>query len=478
MIWIWLTVALFLFIFQIASILVLEFRNPPKAMAWMFILFAVPIIGFVLYYFLAQDYKRRSGLRRRGTRLIEEVKQGLPEHIQQVRSPGDIRNPDFANQERLFRFLTRLGDNPITSRNETLVLSKGELAFAALLQEMEQATHHIHIQFYIYRDDVIGTQFQKIMVRKAKEGVKVRLMCDGLGSLHLGRKYIRELREAGVDVHFFLPALKAVKSKRLNYRNHRKMMVVDGTVGFIGGLNVGDDYLGLYEKTGYWRDTVLQIKGDAVYSLQTTFIGDWYMVSGESINASEMYPQHDCNQSEQVQIITSGPDQQGDAIQEISFGAFTVAKKRIWIATPYFIPDLATYTALKTAALSGIEVIVIIPYHSDNRLVKMATLSYAAELMKAGVKFYQYTKGFIHAKVIIVDHLIASLGTANLDMRSFYSNFEMTALLYGSATIERLYQDFEEDLQQSIYLDPEEFMNRSRRQRAGELIARMLSPLL
>ncbi|WP_410771825.1 cardiolipin synthase [Fontibacillus sp. BL9] len=475
---VWLVLILLAFIFQIATILVLEFRSPSKAVAWMFILFVVPLIGFILYYFVAQDYKKRRKLRRRGSRLFQEMKARLWQQSEIVDSIGSMHNGEFAGHERLFSLLTHLSESPITGCNETQVFNNGGAAFHAMLAEMDKAKDHIHIEFYIFRNDGIGTQFQEVMMRKAREGVKVRLICDGLGSYKLPRSFIRKLEEAGVEFFFFLPPLIATLDRRVNYRNHRKIIVIDGTVGFVGGLNVGDDYLGLYEKMGYWRDTHLQIKGDAVYFLQNTFLGDWRLASGQRINDPALFPEHDCQGAEQVQILTSGPDQHWNALQEMCFGAISVAKRRIWIASPYFIPDPSIYAGLKTAAVSGVEVKIIIPYHSDSRLVKLASLSYVEDLMQAGVEFYEYTKGFVHAKVLIVDDLLASVGTANMDMRSFFYNFEMTALLFDQEPISRLSKDFEQDLSDSRMIVLREFARRSRLQKGAELVARLLSPLL
>ncbi len=292
------------------------------------------------------------------------------------------------------------------------------------------------------------------------------------------RSFVKKLKDAGVEVHFFLPPLLATIDRRINYRNHRKIVVVDGNVGFVGGMNVGDDYLGQYPKVGYWRDTHLKIEGDAVYYLQNIFLNDWQLASGQEIIDKDLFPEHECSGLEQIQIISSGPDQEWDAIQEMCFGAISVADRRVWITTPYFIPDPAIYEALKTAAVSGVDVRIIIPWKSDSRMVHLASLSYVDELLRAGVKFYQYRRGFVHAKVIIVDDLIASVGTANMDMRSFFSNFELTAVLFEQTSINRLVSDFEEDLRYCSAIQLESFLSRPFLHKRAEMLCRMLSPLL
>ncbi|MEK4509325.1 cardiolipin synthase [Paenibacillus anaericanus] len=475
---VWLIIILLGFIYQIATILFLEFRNPPKAMAWMFILFLVPFIGFILYYFVAQDYKKRRKLRRQGTRIFQEIKPVLWKQSTIVTSPEEMTNPDFTSQGRLFELLTHVSESPITGCNETVILSQVEKAYAAMIAAMEAAKDHIHMEFYIFRSDVIGTRFQEVMIRKAREGVKVRMICDGLGSYNLKHYFIKQLEEAGIEIHLFLPPWIAILDRRVNYRNHRKILVVDGTVGFVGGLNVGDEYLGLASKLGYWRDTHLQMNGDAVYFLQNTFLADWQLASGEKVYDPKLYPEHQCVRNERAQVLTSGPDQHWDAIQELIFGAIAAAKQRIWITSPYFIPDPSIRTALKVAAVSGVEVIIIIPYHSDSWLVHLASLSYVEELLQVGVKFYQYTQGFIHAKVMIVDDLMATVGTANMDMRSFFYNFEMIAILFDAVPIEKLVWDFQNDLTECRPITSREFSRRRRLQKGAEMLARLLSPLL
>ncbi|MCG7385028.1 cardiolipin synthase [Paenibacillus sp. ACRRY] len=477
----WLVIILIVFIFQAATIIVLEFRNPSKAVAWLFILFCVPLVGFVVYYFVAQDYNKRKKVRKAGSRIFREIRETIWKQAHIVEDASQMPDNRFKHQQRLFNLLSHLSESPITGCNHSKVLTNGEEAFAAMLHEMEKAKHHLHVEFYIFRDDVIGTQFQDVMIRKAKEGVKVRFICDGLGSHKMSWSFIRKLKDAGVEFHFFLPPLIATIDRRVNYRNHRKIVVVDGQVGFVGGINVGDDYLGQYPNIGFWRDTHVQIEGDAVYFLQNTFLNDWKLASGEQITEpqlTELFPPHICSGEERIQILASGPDQEWDAIQEMCFGAISVACNRIYITSPYFIPDPALYEALKTAAVSGVDVKIIIPYQSDSRLVHLASLSYVEELLRAGVEFYQYRKGFVHAKVMIVDELLATVGTANMDMRSFFCNFELTAVLFESSSMKRLIGDFERDLQECSKIDLEVFQGRSRGQKGAEMLSRMLSPLL
>jgi len=474
---VWVIVALLIFIFQIATILIVEFRQPSKTVAWLLILFIFPIIGFVMYYFLAREYQRRRTVRKRGV-IAEEMRLQALMRCKIVHRPGDMHNHQFKHQERFFRLLQSMTLSPITSCNETEVLTNATAAYKAMLGAVEKAKHHIHVEFYTIRDDKIGRRLKEALIRKAKQGIEVRVIYDGVGSLELGGQYIKELHEAGVETRCFLTPRLAFFEKRMNYRNHRKIVVVDGLTGFFGGINIGDEYLGGNPKLGFWRDTHMQIKGDAVYFLQDVFMRDWWFTAKERLLGPEYLPEHACQGNEQVQIVSSGPNSSEDAILECVFSAVSVAKTRIYITTPYFIPDNSVLMGLRTAALSGVDVRIIIPYVSDSKLVLYASLSYVADMLAAGVRIYRYKKGFIHAKVLIVDDIIASVGSANMDMRSFFSNFELNGLFFDDKIIKRLEEDYKMDMDDSEEIHLAMFQQRSMWQKSIEVIARMLSPLL
>ncbi len=473
----WLTIALAVFILQIATVLILEFRRPANMVAWLLILYVLPVIGFVMYYFLAKEYSNRKKLRKSGI-APKETQLAAIRRCRLVHRASDMHAPGFAEQERLFRLLQQMSGSPVTGCNRTEILTDGEATFQSILSAIAEAKHHIHMEYYTLRHDEIGQKFKQALVKKASEGVEVRLVYDGVGSYELHQDYVRELEEAGVRVKCFLPPRIAFFDKRINYRNHRKIVVVDGIVGYVGGINIGDEYLGRNKRLGFWRDTHLKVEGDSVYFLQSVFMQDWEFTAKERLTNPAYLPEHPCIGDEQVQIVSSGPDSGAEEILECIFSAIAVAKERIYIATPYFIPDGSLLMALRTAALSGVDVRIILPEVADSRLVLAASLSYAAELLPNGVRVYRYMKGFIHAKVVLVDRLVASVGTANMDLRSFYSNFELNALLFDERPIARLERDFERDLRHSRELKLAELQNRPRRKKAAQAIARMLSPLL
>lgn len=473
---VWLVLILALFIFQIFTILVSEFRRPDKAVAWLAVLFILPVVGFVMYYFLAKSYSRRRRAKRKSGRMIKEMRRDM-RRLSRLLKPGDKEPREIEKDERLFGLLSNLPEAPITKCNEVEFYYDGREAYDAILEAMEQAKDHIHAEFYTIREDGIGLRFQEMMIKKAREGLDVRLLYDGIGSMDLPERYVRRLAEAGVQTGCFLPPLFALIDKRLNYRNHRKIVVTDGLVGFLGGINVGDEYLGLDKRLGYWRDTHMRVAGDAVYYLQHTFAKDWYFVKGELLRDGRYLPEHDCTGDDLVQIVNSGPDAHWDTILELYFSSIAAAKNRIFITTPYFIPEPSINMALKTAAISGVDVRIILPSVPDTRIVYWASMSYLEELMQAGVRFYLYEKGFIHAKSMVVDEKLATVGTANMDMRSFFSNFEQNAVLYDRHLIRRLSGQFLLDLRESREVSLEEFERRSRWQKVKEIGARLLSPL-
>jgi cardiolipin synthase len=468
---------LLLFIFQLAVMLILEYRRPSKFVAWTVILFILPIVGFFLYYFAAREYRNRRVVREwRRTRIAQPRTGGGPAGPAHRLETGAA--PD-GGYERLFRLAERASSTKPVPGNTVTVYSETEEMFEAILQAMEQAEDHIHAEYYTIREDRIGTRFQQLCIRKAREGTAVRILYDGVGSYRLTDSYLAPLREAGVEVKCFLPPLIALLDRRINYRNHRKSVIIDGRIGFLGGANIGDEYLGGNPKLGYWRDTQVKLEGGAVHDLQRVFLDDWELVTGRRPDSPMLFPDPAPNErGERVQVLAGGPDRPYDPIHEVFFTAISLARRRIWIETPYFVPDASLYAALRIAAAAGIDVRVILPSVADSKLVYYASLSYLEELMDAGVRFYRYLKGFIHAKVLIVDEAIASTGSANMDMRSFFSNFECNVLLYDKGAIGQLAAHFQADLRESAEIRPERFRTRPRAQKIREGAARLLSPLL
>ncbi|MDQ8733045.1 cardiolipin synthase [Paenibacillus sp. LHD-38] len=469
-----LTSALLVYILQLAAVFIMEHRRPAQLTAWLLITFACPIIGFIAYLILGKDFTRRKRIER----FKEETVRYANQISEKVTRAEQIGNQQLQKQEKLYAMLTGLVPFPITRNNKTVVLTNGHETFEAILSHLELAEHHIHMDYYTIRDDEIGRRFLEVLSRKAREGIEVRVVYDGIGSLHLSAAFVEELRLAGAETSCFLPPKVALFDRKLNYRNHRKIVVVDGKVGFLGGINIGDEYLGKEPKLGFWRDTHLQLHGDSVYYLQELFMNDWAFAAHVELNGQEYMPKHSAMGNEHVLIVSSKPGQHNHQIVEVMFAAINTACSRIYITTPYFIPDPSLVMGLRTAALGGVDVRLIIPGIGDSKLVLLATLSYIQEMLEAGVKVYRYQKGFIHAKVMIVDQMLATVGTANVDLRSLLSNFELNAVLFDEGTIKRLEADFLEDLKNCRELDLKTFILRPKRQKMTEALLHMLSPLL
>ncbi|WP_442601882.1 cardiolipin synthase [Paenibacillus sp. KN14-4R] len=471
----WCVIFLSLFIIQLATILLGQYRHPSKVVAWMVILFVFPPLGAFMYYFLAKDYHHRKKI----SRISHKIRaMGLGEQNQPVEESVQVLAECLRDYPKYLQYAASMPVVVASKGNQVRVLTNAEETYEALLTEIAKAKQHIHFQFYIIKDDQSGQRFLHALINKAKEGVKVRVLYDGLGSYELSSSYIKQLKENGIEVYSFLPVIVSFFDKRLNYRNHRKTVVIDGKVGFTGGINIGDEYLGSDPRLGFWRDTHLMVKGAGVRYMQSVFLEDWLFASGKKLEAVDYMENEEYDSGSVVQMIASGPDRAGKSIYQSYYGGIFAAEKRIYIETPYFIPDLALTVALKAAAQAGIDVKIIIPEVSDSKLVQYASLSYIEDMLEAGIHVYQYQKGFMHAKVMIIDDMIGMVGTANLDMRSLFSNFELNAVMYDSETIARLEVDFVQDMADSYELSLEVFKQRSKWEKCKENIARTISPLL
>ncbi|WP_136607202.1 cardiolipin synthase [Paenibacillus dokdonensis] len=452
----------------------MENRNPSSTMAWILLLALVPVVGLFFYFLFGQNYFKRRKFNKKAEQDLKTY-----ERLEE----GSVRvHPDLSGfnpmQQQLLRLSQRLARTPISFSSETKILTNGKETFSTLLQELQKAKHHIHMEYYIYRADDIGTRIQRILIEKARSGVHVRFMYDAWGSMQLPKSFLREMSEAGVQVVAY-GSSKAFFLSRVNYRNHRKIVVVDGNVGFIGGLNVGDEYLSRSSAYGFWRDTHMSVKGEAVRTLQIIFLQDWHYMTGEQVLEAEyLSPLLSEENSGAVQIIPSGPDNDRRALKNIFFSMITSAQKSVWLATPYFIPDDDILTSLRVAAMSGLDVRILFPSKPDKWLPFLASHSYFPALLDVGVKIYEYEKGFLHSKLLIIDGEVATIGTANMDMRSFHLNFEVNALLVQTESVQRIVSDFERDLKSTKQIVPDTFMKKRIYERFLESLARLMSPLL
>ncbi|ACV62128.1 phospholipase D/Transphosphatidylase [Desulfofarcimen acetoxidans DSM 771] len=462
----------------IAILIVFENRSSSRTVAWLLVLLAFPILGFVLYILIGQKPRKRKKVKDhlQADDLLQ-LKSLLDKQLKMLDGPEHAIDKNIYAKKRLVNLILNNFEEPFTIHNTSQVLTNGQETFDAICESINKAEHHVHLEYYTIRPDRIGHKIRDLLIEKAKAGVMVRLLYDAVGSRSLNRKFLEPLWRAKAEVGVFLPVKLPFFHSKMNYRNHRKILVVDGRTGYVGGLNIGDEYLSKGE-LGFWRDTHLEIKGEAVAFLQRIFLLDWHFATGNSIVSPQYFPVQKFQANQPIQIASGGPDSERASIQQVYFATISSAQEKIFITTPYFVPDESIITALKTAALSGIDVRLVFPAIPDKRLVHWASMSYIKEVLEAGVKVYLYQKGFIHAKILLVDGVVASVGTANMDMRSFALNFEVNALIYDREVVSRLEKDFIADISCSRLVTYEQFLNKPLWSKFKESGARILSPML
>ncbi len=460
----------------IVFIIFIENRDPSQTLNWILVFAIFPVLGFFFYLLFGRNYaktkrfEQKKILDEQAFDQIEGNKQLVEHELNQM---GD-------HQRMFFRLAHHLGKSPISFSSETKVLTNGDETFPAIKKALREAKHHIHMEYYIVRDDELGREIKDILVEKAKEGVEVRFLFDAVGSWRLSSDFKQDLIKAGVEIQAFASVKFPVIGNKLNYRNHRKIIVIDGEIGFTGGLNIGDEYMGKDSYFGKWRDTHLYVRGESVRSLQLIFIQDWHYETNQSLLTQEyLSPEMLTNEDlGGVQMIAGGPDSQWEVIKKLYFSMIISAKKSISIASPYVIPDDDILTALKVASLSGVDVKILTPARPDKRIVFHASRSYFPELMDAGIRIYEYKEGFMHSKIVIVDEELASIGTSNMDMRSFHLNFEVNAFLFRTESTAKLVEDFQHDIEIAEELEPDRFKKRPITLRVMESLFRLMSPLL
>lgn len=465
-------------IFFVVALVIHEKRDPVKTMSWVLVIILLPIIGIIFYFVFGQNYRKQKIFSRKGLKDLEFI-----DNIQEEQLASLSKNRLGKNVRPEFRPIINLllnnSKSLYTENNEVTVLNDGKETFESILGAIEKASVYIHLEYYIFSDDKIGTKLQQLLIRKANEGVEVCLIYDDVGSWYLKKTFIDEMRQVGIEVYPFMEVRFPWFTRKVNFRNHRKIVVVDGGVAFVGGVNVADRYIEGDPVLGYWRDTHLKLRGDAVHLLSIVFQMDWFFVSGKTFEPREKYlPLTERIGDTPVQICSAGPDSDWASIMQAYFSAISKAKRHIYISTPYFMPNESILTAIKTAALSGVDVRIMIPHKSDSKIVYWSTLSYLTEMLDAGVKFYFYEKGFNHSKIMMVDSAFASVGTANLDIRSFEDNFEVSAFIYDDAVAKELEQQFHKDLLNCRLITLHYWERRPFINGLKEGVARLFSPLL
>ncbi|HIY87654.1 MAG TPA: cardiolipin synthase [Candidatus Bacteroides pullicola] len=450
-------------------VIVMDNRNPVKTLAWILVLIFLPVVGLVFYFFFGRSQRHERII---GKKIYGHLmKKPIAEYLSQPAA----RLPE--GYKRIIDLFHNVNQSLPFEGNSIETFTSGDSFIQALLRELQQAQGHIHIESYIFEDDAIGRMVRDVLIEKARTGVEVRVIYDDVGCWHVPNRFFEQMREAGIEVRSFLKVRFPHFTNKVNYRNHRKIIVIDGRAGFVGGMNLAERYVRGFS-WGIWRDTHLMLKGKAVHGLQTAFLLDWYFVDRTLISAAKYFPKLDNPGTSLVQIVTSEPVGPWREIMQGLVKAVSEARKYFYIQTPYFLPTEPMLVAMQTAALSGVDVRLMLPYRADSRLTHLASCSYLADVLRAGVKVYLYQKGFLHSKLMVSDDLLSTVGSTNMDFRSFEHNFEVNAFIYDTETALQMREIFLQDQRDCLPVSLKTWEKRSRSRKVAESTVRLLSPLL
>ena len=451
-------------------VIVMDNRNPYKTLAWVLVLVFLPVVGLVLYYFFGQDTRKERLISKKGFKRLTKY----PMMEFQMQESFKVSEE---KQHQLIRFFQRVNLALPFEGNSMKIFQDGSSMLQALLATINSAKHHIHVEFYIFEDDAVGCLVKDALIEKAREGVEIRVLYDDVGCWKVPHRFYDEMREVGIEVRGFLKVRFPRFTSKVNYRNHRKLVVVDGRIGFVGGMNLAERYLkGV--PWGIWKDIMMQVEGKAVYGLQMAFLTDWYATDHSLITSSSYFPQMEDKGTSLMQVVTSDPVGEWKDIMQGLLIAITSAQKYVYIQSPYLLPTEPILLALKTAAAAGVDVRIMIPEKSDSRMVHWGTMSYLQELMEAGIKIYMYQKGFLHSKLIVCDDCLSSVGSTNMDFRSFEHNFEINAFMYDKTSALMLKDIFLSDQKDAKLLHLKEWRMRPWSQKVKESVIRLFAPLL
>ncbi len=450
-------------------IVLLDNRNPVKTMAWVLVLVFLPVVGLAFYFFFGRNTRKERLISKKGFSRLS--KRPMAEY-QAQEALGD-----FTGRNQLIPFFHRVSNALPFEGNDVHVFTDGYSMYQELFRRIAKAKHHIHLEFYIFEDDAVGRLLRDLLIDKAREGVSVRLLYDDVGCWDVNPMFYDEMLCEGIEVRSFLKVRFPQFTSKVNYRNHRKLAIIDGKVGFIGGMNIALRYLNGVP-WGVWRDTHICLKGKAVYGIQTAFLTDWFAVDRTLLTSAQYFPKMDTVGTSVAQIVTSDPVGEWHDIMLGLVKAISCAQRYIYVETPYFLPTEQVMAAFQTAALSGVDVRLMIPKKADAFITHKGTMSYLDELMKSGVKVYFYRAGFLHSKLWVADDEWASVGSTNLDFRSFEHNFEANAFFYDEKTVCTMKEIFLEDMKKCMTLSQKIWDKRSFKNKIVESVVRLLAPLL
>lgn len=446
-------------------VIIVENRSPIKAVSWLLVLIFLPVVGLVLFYFFGQDTRRMRKLSTKYYKKIKDLsfRDLVPDFKVEL-------EPDYVN---LIQLLRKGNYSPLLQGSKVKVITEGNEMFDLLLKDMDEARHHVHIEYFIFYNDDVGNRVKEMMIKKAKEGVEVRFIYDNVANWFIPNKFYKEMETAGVYVTSFMKVKFASMKSRINYRNHRKLVIIDGHVGYTGGMNVANDYI-----KPNWRDTHLRIEGQGALGLQASFLIDWFS-SGEALEqVSDYFPEQPVYTNNLLQIINDGPDKAYRSIQQAFNHIVTTTDRYIYMQTPYFLPTDSLFQALQSASLSGVDVRLMVSKKSDSPYIDPAAQSYYEDLLKAGMKIYEHPDKFIHAKTLVADDMISVIGTANMDFRSIETNFEINTYIYDAEIAAQNKAIFLKDMEECKEIVYEEWVKRPHYKHFIESLMRLFAPLL
>ena len=451
-------------------VIISENRNPVKTIAWCMVLIFLPVIGLTLYILLGMDNRHRK--------LIKEEDLSRLKSVTEVIQSDDVVSEMSVQHKSLAEMLRNMNQAYLLSGNNVEIMTDFQTMSDRLVHDIEGARHHINMLFFKFEDDAAGRRIADALIRKAEEGVSVRLIYDDAGNLMVPRKFYRRLRKHGIQVKGFIRIFLPILSRDYNSRNHRKVVVIDGKVGYMGGMNIAQRYAeGL--KWGIWRDTHIRITGPAVSELQTSFLTDWKFTQGDEPDLNSMYPYNPPCGNTIMQIVTGGPMDRWHVMMQAYMTAIASAHSHAYLQSPYFIPPDPIMKALQNAALSGIDVRVMIPYRGDKGVLPpWASRSYIKEALNAGIRIYLYRKGYMHAKTMTIDDSLVTIGSTNIDFRGFEQDFEVNAFMYDESLARQQREIFLEDQKDAELIDPLEWDKRPFIDKAKESVARIFSQVL
>ncbi len=452
--------------------LLLNGIHPTKTLAWMLAVFTIPVGGMLLYLSLGRN--------RRKNKLFEQKNQKVTAYLKHVEESYDPMSVSEDQEHyRVVHLISKNSGFAASSNNSVTLLKDGEATFNAIFSALEKAEKFIHLQYYIFENGELANRLFQLFESKSKKGVSIRILYDGIGSFSLSKKYIRQLRNAGCEVYSFLPIQFGKFLSSINYRNHRKIIVIDNQVAFTGGINISDKYIKGDPYLGIWHDRHVKLEGPIVHSLHAVFAMDWYATNNDDqILSSTYFIKHKRAGCSDAQIVHSGPDSDFSSTQQVYFSIINQAKRYVYIINPYIIPGEGILKALQVAALSGVDVRLLLSDKSDSSIVRQCVRSYFEGLLKSGVNIYLFPENFLHSKIIIADDTISSIGTTNMDIRSFEHNYEINAVVYDDKFAKNLRNDFLKDCNKSIRLKYDTFVKRPWHDKLKEGIAKVFSPVL